>query len=260
MDVALLKMLEDRSPTPPVVATGEMRRLRQLWLAGMPLARAAVSVRVTFPEAEEWLTEVALPVAAQRKRVDVELLRRLYVDEGLPVADIAERLGCSEGLVRSRVSHAGLRRVRTDHSARVVRLYRRGWSIRAIAQKVGVHHRSVWRILDGAGVARRPVGSRGRRLRRADLQRLYVREGLSLAEVARRLDVNVDAVKRNLDRLGIPRRGTVPLDPNLLARLDLREGRSIRAMAARLRVSAERVRRELVEAGIPIRRPAGPAV
>ena len=185
MDVALLNLLEDRSPTPPVPADDTVRRLRQLWLAGTPLACAAVSVRVTFPEAEEWLTELGLPVAARRKRVDVELLRRLYVDQGLPVADIAERLGL-ESQVRSPVSHAGLRRARPDHSAKVVRLYRRGMSIRAIAGKLGIHHRSVWRILDEAGVARRPVGGRGRRLRKADLQRLYVREGLSLAEVAGR--------------------------------------------------------------------------
>jgi hypothetical protein len=96
VDVALLNQLEDHSPTPPVVADDTVRRLRQLRLAGMPLARAAVAVRVTFPEAEEWLTELGLPVAAQRQRVDVELLRRLYVDEGLPVADIADRLGISE--------------------------------------------------------------------------------------------------------------------------------------------------------------------
>jgi hypothetical protein len=55
---------------------------------------------------------------------------------------------------------------------------------------------------------------------RADLQRLYVREGLSLVEVARHLDVNVDLVKRNLDRLGIPRRDRcAPLDRTVLEQL-----------------------------------------
>lgn len=60
------------------------------------------------------------------------------------------------------------------------------------------------------------LGQIRRRLGKADLQRLYVREGLSMVEVARRLDVNVDVVERNLDRLGIPRRGSAPLDPKLL--------------------------------------------
>jgi hypothetical protein len=96
MDIALLNVLEDRSPTPPVPADDTVRRLRQLWLAGMPLARAAATVRVTFPEAEEWLTELGLPVPARGERVDIEPLRRLYVDEGLALADIATRLGISE--------------------------------------------------------------------------------------------------------------------------------------------------------------------
>ena len=46
MDVALLNLLEDRFPTPPVAADDTVRRLRQLWLAGMPLARAATCGRV----------------------------------------------------------------------------------------------------------------------------------------------------------------------------------------------------------------------
>ena len=260
MDFTLLDQLEDHSPAPAVGDGQTVRRLRQLWLAGMPLARAAAAVRITYPEAEGWLSELGLPATAGRKRVDVDLLRRLYVDEGLPVADIADRLGISEDLVRSRVSNARLRRVRTDHSAIVVRLYRRGQSIRVIAGTLDLHPRTVWRLLDEAGMERRPVGSLGRRLRKADLQRLYVRGGLSMAEVARRLDVHEDVVRRNLDRLGLPRRDRqVPVDRARLEQLYVVERLGVRAVAIRLGISASKVRRDLTAHGIPIRRPGRPA-
>ena len=128
------------------------------------------------------------------------------------------------------------------------------------SQKLGIHHRSVWRILDEADVDRRPVGPRARRLRKADLVRLYVREGLSLVEVAGRLDVNADVVKRNLDRLGIPGRDRcAPLDRRVLKELYGKQRLGIRAVAARLGVSPTTVERDLVAFAIPIRRPGRPA-
>ena len=62
MDVALLNLLEDRSPTPSPAA-GAARRLRDLWLAGMPLERAAAAAGLTVSEAEDRLTALgyALP-------------------------------------------------------------------------------------------------------------------------------------------------------------------------------------------------------
>jgi transposase-like protein len=85
-----------------------------------------------------------------------------------------------------------------------------------------------------------------------------VRDGLLLAEVARRFDVTPDVVARNLDRHGIPR-ARPPLDRAVLARLYVDGRLGIKAIAARLGVSAAKVRADLAHHGIPVRRPGRPA-
>lgn len=79
----------------------------------------------------------------------------------------------------------------------VVRLYGAGRAIRAVAAELGMHQREVWRQLHLAGVDRRPRGTAGVVLSRRGLERLYVRDGLSVSEVARCFDVSADVVRRN---------------------------------------------------------------
>jgi transposase-like protein len=92
------------------------------------------------------------------------------------------------------------------------------------------------------------------------LERLYVRDGLSVAEVARRFDVSTDVVKRNIARHGIPRRQRrAPLDRATLHHLYVDERLGVRVVADRLDVSPDKVRAELARYRIPIRPPGRPA-
>jgi transposase-like protein len=142
----------------------------------------------------------------------------------------------------------------------VVRLYEASRSIRAVAAELGMHQREVWRQLHLARVGRRPRGTAGVVLSRRGLERLYVRDGLSVAEVARRFDVSKDVVKRNIARHGIPRRQRrAPLDRDTLHHLYVQERLGVRTVAARLGVSPDTVRAELARYRIPIRRPGRPA-
>ena len=141
----------------------------------------------------------------------------------------------------------------------MVRLYGEGHTIRAIATELGMHHREVWRQLEAAGVVRRARGTPGVVLSRPALQRLYIHEQLSVAEVARRFEVSTGAVVRNLRSYGLPRRDRhAPLDRSTLRRLYVNERLGVRAVAARLGVSPDKVRAELARYRIPIRRPGRP--
>ena len=133
-------------------------------------------------------------------------------------------------------------------------MYEEGSSIRAVAAELGIHQRDVWRHLRRAGVPLRPRGTPGAVLSRWELERLYLRDSLSLAEVARRFEVSPQVVARNLDRYGIPRRRP-PLERATLQRLYVDERLGIRALSARLGVSAAKVRADLAHHGIPVRRP-----
>lgn len=101
------------------------------------------------------------------------------------------------------------------------------------------------RQLEAAGVARRGRGAAGVVLSRPALERLYVQEQLSVAEVARRFEVSKEVVVRNLRSYERPRRDRhAPLDRDTLRRLYVDEPLGVRAVAARLGVSPNKVRAE----------------
>lgn len=103
-------------------------------------------------------------------------------------------------------------------------------------------------------------GNSGVVLSHSALRGLYVHERLSVAEVARRFEVGVEAVVGNLDHHRMPRRDRhAPLAPDSLRRLDVGERLGVRAVAAQLGVSADRVPAELTRCGIRIRPPGRPA-
>jgi transposase-like protein len=141
----------------------------------------------------------------------------------------------------------------------MISLYEQRHTIRAIATKLGMHQREVWRQLAAAGAQRRARGHAGVVLSRTALERLYVRDELSITEVARRFEVPTEAVVRNLRNHGLPRRSRqAPVDRHTLVRLYVDERLAIRAVAGQLGVSSEKVRAELARCSIPIRRPGRP--
>jgi len=204
----------------------------------MPLPRAATAAGLTTRAAEQTLRHLGLLPAEPRRRDARD--------------DLQHSAPAQPALKRPRRNWSALR---TD----MVRLYEEGHTIRAIATKLGMHQREVWRQLVAAGVSRRSRGLSGVVLSRSALERLYVREQLSVAEVARRFEVPKEAVVRNLRNHGLPRHNRqAPLDRDTLRRLYVDARLGVRAVAERLRVSSEKVRAELARFGIPIRPPGRP--
>jgi transposase-like protein len=245
---------EDPTPVP-----GSVEHIRPEWLDGIPFARAAAAAAVAFAHADTALADMEL-TDPRKPNPDADTLRRLYLDEGLTAKEVAARIGMTEKAVSNRLRRAGINRNRTPQAVtdQTVRaLYEDGLSIRAIAAELGMHQRSVWRHLGQAGVELRPRGKPGVELSRRQLEQLYVRDGLSLAEVARRFEVDPHAVARNLDRYGIPRRRPT-LDRAVLEELYVQQRLGIRAIAERLGVSQGQVRGGLDQHGIGIRRPGRP--
>jgi DNA-binding CsgD family transcriptional regulator len=248
--------------TPLPVTPREVRRLVDLWRGGLPLERAARQAGFTLAEAQAILAKRAAagepgPAArAAEPGPTIEEFRAAYLDERLTAAQVAERYGMTVHQVRHRLEDAGVSRAPSPIPGEAVRLYGEGRSIREVAAELGIHHRDVWRHLDQAGVARRPRVAGGVVLSKRQLEVLYVRGGMSLAEVGRRFDVSPGVVARNLDRYGIPRHDQLHIDRSVLEQLYVDEGLGIRAVADRLGVAAGKVRRSLVQHGIGVR-PSG---
>jgi DNA-binding CsgD family transcriptional regulator len=252
-----------RPPTAIAVNDPLVRRLRDLWVGGMSLARVAAAVGLSVADTEQRLVSLGFDPRPPR-RADAETNLRKLIEEGLSPADVATRLGMTERSVRSWMARAGIPQPPKPKqsaavSEKVAGLYEQGLSIRAVAAELGLHQRQVWRHLKRAGVARRPRNSAGIVLSRPELERLYVRGGWSVAEVARLFEVQPEAVVRNLDRYGIPRRRDVPIDRAILKQLYVGDRLGIRPTAARLGVSQSKVRRDLAHHDLPIRRPGRPA-
>ena len=132
-------------------------------------------------------------------------LRRLYLEGGLTLRQLAERFSVSPQAVWGWLDAAGVPRrgpagpTPSANSEDVVALYHGGWSGPHIAARFGCSTATVYRRLEAAGVARRrprPSVDRPALLDALDA-------GLSAPEIAARLKVSVSAVCRALAREGL---------------------------------------------------------
>jgi hypothetical protein len=242
VDVALLNLLEDRSPTASPSPAGATQRLRDLWLAGVPLERAADAAGLTVAEAERRLTGLGYRLTPQREAFDVEVLRRLYVNERLPAAQVGARLGLTEEQVRGRLRRAGIHRPPRVSAEQVQELYEGG--------PVG---------RGGGGRAGDPSARRvapPRRRRCGPPSPRFPRGGAVEAGARTALPAGRPVVGRGGPQL---RRRPAPLDRDTLERLYVDERLGIRAVAARLGVTETKVRAGLAHHGIAVRRPGRPS-
>ncbi len=132
-----------------------------------------------------------------------------------------------------------------------------------IAVVLGVARGTAHNWLRDAGIALRPSPSAPRAdVSDDDVRDLYVRVGLSAAEIAHRFGCGTSTVYRCLDRLGIERRRTPPnpLRPERgeLFRRYVTEGRSLRDIAVDYGVSPQAVAGWLRYHGIEARPPGTP--
>lgn len=105
--------------------------------------------------------------------------------------------------------------------------------------------------LKNAGIPFRPKAAT---LERQVLVELYVDEGLTVAEVARRLGSTDNTVVRALEQHGIPQRAPRrPVSKEIVRRLYVDEGLSDEEIAERVHLLAKSVRRMRARWGIPTR-------
>ena len=149
----------------------------------------------------------------------------------------------------------GSRTLSVDQEAEeLVELYvRQGLTIREVATHLGVSNREVWLRLKDAGIPRRSVGVPGTVLDPVILRELYVRDGLSMTQVAARLGVGRSVVVRNLRVHDIARGERRRLSKEVLEELYLSQGLSAEAIAARAGVRREHVLADLRHWGLPRR-------
>ncbi len=134
---------------------------------------------------------------------EIDLLKRLYVDEAMTISQIAARIGVAAQTVHNRLVAAEIPRrpspstPRVDvRDAEIRRLYV-GQQLSAvqIAAHLGCGTSTVYSRLAGLGIARRSTsGSRSVRPPDDELRQLYEVEGQSLRQIAQRFQVTPQAV------------------------------------------------------------------
>jgi transposase len=200
---------------------------------------------------------------------DLAYLRRRYVDDQVAIDALARELHVGRPRLTQALTDAGIplrRRGRPQREALADRdlLYRRyvvdGLSVLALAAELHVARATLRKALAAAGIPRNKSGRRIRHVILEDrewLRERYEDDGLSIAAIARQLEISDDAVGRALERHGIPRRdrGGQIAHPNLddvgwLSRMYVDERRTQAEIAAMLEVGKAAVQRAVKGLGI----------
>ena len=192
----------------------------------------------------------------------------------LSLAEIGSRYGHTADWVKARLVSAGVQiRSQGRQPAEVTpdqvrALLDQGLRVPQIADRLGVSETTVQKIIREQGWTSPPRRPRGP-TRNAPpnppawtLRRLYVTEGLSIAEVAQRLGISRGRVTAALEAAGIPRHRPgwangeppPPITKTQLDDLYVNAGRSIGEVATTLNTTTTRVVKALRRHGIP-RRP-----
>jgi len=149
--------------------------------------------------------------AARRKVLGKGLLNRLYDVEGRTIAEISKELGVGTATVRGELRRFGIDRRKTGPRPRDIdlgllrRLYiTDGLTQAEIAKRIAVSLRLVRETLTTNKIDfRHKPGVKNQHIDREDLHRLYVVEGLTMAETGKRLGFSSWTVSRELKRHGI---------------------------------------------------------
>ncbi len=255
---------------PTGVSTSQARQIKGLYQAGRSLAAIGRAHGITAGRVSQVLYTMGHePTDGRLNLLPGDVLDELYTNQGLSAGIIAERLGVSPQkvrddlrrhgiLLRSRAArHPGLAELGDD---KLRRLYLdEGLTLSAIAERVGACHGAVAKALERLGVERRPRSESLTRPvpedLRAQLVKLYVEEGLSMAAVAAAVGRSTYVVGYWLDRAGIPRRQAAArrrpvIDPDELRRAWVDDRIELAALARAFGTSQTFVQAELARLGI----------
>jgi transposase len=211
----------------------------------------------------------------QYRLLDAQVLTELYVDQGLSLKQVAERLGppATKRVVQRGLEFHGiaLRPARPPARSQLLmsaeeleRLYvNEGRSLPEVAAYFGVVPGTVIKRMRALGIDRRKGGWRsvGERepLTRELLHELRVVQRMSAAQIAEKLGYSRIQVSSALQRHGVGaswrRDGSLAerLGPGELWRLHNDQGLAVREIARRLSTNGEAVAARMRDLGLPIR-------
>lgn len=137
----------------------------------------------------------------------------------------------------------------------IVKMYRDGKSAREIGELLGVSHVTILKRLASNGVKRRPrVSNPGfnRKFDYEEAKRLYVKEGLSRADIASRMGIDISTINKALKGMDVKARHWVEWPESDMVRW-YKEGQTLRQIAAKLGKPAGSVRLVLIRRGVKMR-------
>jgi DNA-directed RNA polymerase specialized sigma24 family protein len=165
-----------------------------------------------------------LTVIVRKIPVTPQELRELYLVERLPMEEMARRKHCSVATIYHRLCEAGIPHRSRREAIRLARglqlddreiatMYKRGLSSKQIADQLGCSPATVLERLRDAGVAIRSRSQamlldRGVQLSKGELDKLYVKEQRSAADIAGKFGCTTTTIYRRLAAAGIRRRST----------------------------------------------------
>ena len=150
----------------------------------------------------------------QRIRIDEQALITAYRDRQLTIAQCAEEFATSPSTVRRILRRndiparpPGRRSLRRLPEQSIVSAYRdERLSVRQCAARFRASTRTIVRVLEQAGVPRRPSGRSSPTVDDEQLIAAYVNQGLPVRQCAQRFRISPGAVLRALDRGGVERK------------------------------------------------------
>jgi Helix-turn-helix domain len=150
-------------------------------------------------------------MAHRTRPVDADILRHLYVDEGLTIGTTASRLGIGTLIVRRELARHGIaQRTRRIEFSRglIEQLYVKDrLSQVKIAKRLGVHPRIICREMRRHGIAvRAPLDAQGTIIDRRVLEDLYLTRRLSQRKIAAELGCGIRRVAAAIIQYGMPER------------------------------------------------------
>jgi transposase len=164
------------------------------------------------------------------------------------------RVGSKPAAVAGTLSVSSRGRRAPADPAAVARAYADGQTVPECADAFGISEQTVRRVLNAAGVVRRPPGPRpGRRADPAAVARAYA-GGQSIPQCAARFGISPKTARSALVAAGvIIRPRSTSADPGAVVRA-YNGGQTIRQCAARFGISRGAVSRILRDAGVTVRR------
>ena len=144
------------------------------------------------------------------RRIDLNksVLKKLCVKEGRPSKEVAEMLSCSPLTVLKRCKEYGIplkgQKVEGLSKALLQKMYvKEGQTLREIAKIQGCSFEPVRRRCKQFGIPLRNPGSKKVKLDKSTLRRLYVKEGKSMAEIAKAFNCVLSTVSQKVKQFGL---------------------------------------------------------